>query len=1167
MPLIKALLHWSLPANFKTGKTTTPGVRPLGWIAALLLLFAMPASLFAQGTSAALSGTVTDPSGASVPAATVILQNVDTQTEQKTVSTESGSFSLINVQPGNYTVRVTKDGFNTLEKTGLVFQVNQTATLNFALTVGSTTQTVDVSATVSTVDSSTAELGTVVSERSVKDLPLNGRNFTQLLTLTPGISPVSVGQNSGGGGGFAGAAIGTFTFPSVGGQRNRSNMFLLDGVNDLAFIGNYNYSPIIDDIQEFKVQSHNDLAEFGQVSGGIINVASKAGSNTFHGSAWEFLRNEKLDARNYFQTTRNPLRQNQFGATLGGPVSIPHLYSGKDRTFFFFAYEGYHQSQNTQSVVRAPTPAQLSGDFSALLAQANPVQLYNPYSTRVLPGGGYVRDPFPNNQIPSTLLSPTALLYANTLLPTPSTQTISGGNLYDNTKAIVKSNSYSGRIDQTFGTRDVLFGRISYSNQPITNSAGYPGALNTISIESWNIGVHESHSFSPTAILDLTFGRNVGHDITAVTFTRAPADFGQQLISSGITSKYLTGFLSTPATLTPLISVTGYTSTGGNNLQNTQLANTYQGNADFTKILGRHTVKVGGVYNSLNYYGPIAGASMGFSPFQTADLNPAPNSKAITGDGLASFLLGVPNSSQRRDSLETEHNGSIDGVYVQDQWKVSPNLSLNLGFRYDVALWPYYGDFKSGQGYVGSMDLSNGTYVISATPPACSDTVGAPCIVGGALPANVVVTKNSNHGIHNTDYGNWQGRVGFAYRAAPNTSVRGGYSRFYDEWNGVAQFSQNVGGNWPSIGLIDIESQNQNIPTATITDPTSQGRGVINYPPATPFGNSTFYFNPSMKTPYTDQWNLGIDQQFNSATTMSISYVGSHSGRLDLGGIHNTARIPSNGTAAQVAQLRQYPYIVPTYYDDSTGNSNYHALQTRLTGHTHTGLTYLVSYTWSKSIDLASSGDFGAEGTSLQNPYNPQADRSVSGFDLTHIFSGSLVYELPFGRGHALNPSNRIGSYFAGGWQVNAIVNIASGAPFEVDYNGDNANTGNTFVRGNQIGMPFSPQRGQRQTGADSHGVYWLNTASFAIPDRYTFGTMGRNSLRGAANRNLDLSIFRTFPIHDALALTIRGESFNLTNTPIFSNPDTTLGDPNFGYTNSTQNNPRQVQLAAKFTF
>ncbi len=701
----------SLLYRVRTETTFGARYRPLhsfwmGALATVLLVLVAPAELRAQGSSASLSGTVTDPSGASVPAAAVVLKNVATDAEQKTVTSDSGSFSLINVLPGSYTIRVSKSGFTTLEKTGVVLQVNQSATLNFALAVGSAEQTVDVTTTVSTVDSSTAELGTVVSERSVKDLPLNGRNFTQLLTLTPGISPVSVGQNSGGGGGFAGSAIGTFTFPSVGGQRNRSNMFLLDGVNDLAFIGNYNFSPIVDDIQEFKVQSHNDLAEFGQVSGGIINVATKSGTNTFHGSAWEFLRNEKLDARSYFLPKRNPLRENQFGGTFGGPLSIPHLYNGKDRTFFFFAYEAFHQSQATQNVVLAPTAAELGGDFSGLLAGG--IQLYNPFSTRVDPvTGGYLRDVFPNNQIPSGLLSAPALLYAKTLLPTAGAP-VSGGNLYDTTKQIVKSNSYSGRLDQTFGTRDALFGRVSYSNQPITDSAGYPGALNTISIESWNVGVHESHSFSPTAFLDLTFGRDVGSDIQATSYTRAPSDFGAQLISSGVTPKFITGFLSTPPILIPKITINGYTSTGGNNLQNTQLANTYQAGGHFTKILGRHTMKVGAIYSSLNFYGPIAGASASFSAFQTSNLQNAggPSGKG-TGNALASFVLGVPSSSQRRDSLETEHGGSIDGVYLQDQFKVTPNLSLNVGVRYDISIWPSYGDLKSGQGYVGTMNLTN----------------------------------------------------------------------------------------------------------------------------------------------------------------------------------------------------------------------------------------------------------------------------------------------------------------------------------------------------------------------------------------------------------------------------------------------------------------------------
>ena len=1133
-------------------------------LAILLFASTFASTLFAQGSSAALSGNVVDPAGASVPSAVVILQSVDTHVEQKTVTSDNGSFSLLNIQPGPYTLRVSKEGFSTLEKSGIVLQVNQTATLNFALAVGSTTQTVDVEALVSVLDSSTAELGTVVGEQSVKDLPLNGRNFTQLLTLTPGVSPVSVGQNSGGGGGFAGAAIGTFTFPSVGGQRNRSNMFLLDGVHDLAFIGNYNYSPIVDDIQEFKVQSHNDLAEFGGVVGGIINVASKSGSNTFHGSGWEFLRNEKLDARNYFQTSRNPLRQNQFGVTVGGPVSIPHLYKGKDRTFFFFGYEAFHQSQATQSTILVPTAAQLGGDFSALRdSQGLFVQLYNPFTTTFdAANNRYTRDPFPNNQIPTSLISPISALYAKTLLPAagPVIAGTGGQNLFDNTKAIVKSNNYTGRMDEALTARDNLFGRVSYADEPISGSAGYPGALNTTLIESWNIAVHESHIFSPSTIVDLTFGRNLGNAVITTTYVNAPKDFGTQLASAGLTPKFITGFLGTPDTLTPKIGIANYASTGGNNIQATQIANTYQFGGDFTKILGRHTIKAGVVFQSNNFFGPIAGSNINFGASQTASLytqQSAPGVSSTTGNGLASFLLGVQSNSLRRDSLESEHGGWIDGIYLQDQFKVSQNLSVNVGFRYDVSLWPAYGDLKNGQGYVGSMDLSNGTYVVSAAPPACSPTQGAPCLPGGVLPNNVVVTGNSNHGIHNTDYGNRQGRVGFAYKATTNTAIRAGYSRFYDEWNGVAQFAQNVGGNWPSVGLLDTGQQNINTINATISDPANQGSGALSYPPATPFGNQTFYFAPNMKTPYTDQWNIGIDQQFSKVATLSIAYAGSHGGRLDLGGIHNTARVASTGNAASVKSLRQYPYIVPTFYDDSVGNSNYHALQTRFVSTARNGLTYLVSYTWSKSIDLASSGDFGAEGTSLQDPYHPQRDRSVSGFDLTHIFSASAVYELPFGKGRRFATSGVI-SALTGGWQLNGIVNFNTGAPYQVDVSQDIANTGVGFVHSNVVGKPFTSPRLPSK---------WLNPASFATPAFGAFGTMGRNAIRDPWNKNLDLSLFRTIPLYDRVALTLRLETFNLTNSVVFGRPNTTLNSTNFGVITSTANNPRQLQLAAKITF
>jgi len=1113
----------------------------------------MPHLSYAQSASAAVNGTVTDVSGALIQDTQIVLRNVDTGVQKSTLTGITGTYSMTDILPGNYSMRAVKNGFKTEETTGIILHVNQTGTLDFTLNVGSSTQTLTVTANLSVVESTTAELGTVISRKPVNDLPLNGRNFTQLLTLTPGVSPISVAQNGGGGGGWAGNALGKFTFPAVNGQRNRSNMFLVDGVVDLALLGSYNYSPIIDEIQEFKVQSHNDLAEFGGVVGGVINVVTKGGTNTLHGSAWEYLRNEQLDARNYFLPVRNPLRQNQFGVTLGGPVVVPRLYNGKDKTFFFFAYEGFRQSQAAQSIVRAPTAAELNGDFSSLLGQG--ITIYNPFSTTPDPAnpGQFTRDPFPGNIIPQNLLSPASELYAKTLFPAAG-PAIPGGNLFDTTTALQNNDSFTGRIDENLGTHDVLSGRISHYNEPSSSSGGYPGTLNQISIYGWNAGVHESHAFGQGAILDLHFGRNLGLDTILKVFKNAPPDFPTALIQAGFSQKYISNFKSFSGDVIPVIGINGYISTSGNNGQSEQLADNYQFGGDFTKILGRHTFKIGYDYTTVNFFGPVYGAGEGTSAFQTSNLE----SPSGTGDALASFLLGVPDNSEWRDALVTEHNGSIQNGYVQDQYKVTPRLSINLGVRYDVSKWPVYGSLADGTGFVGNLDLTNGTYLVSAVPGPCSATVGAPCIPGGTLPAKVSVTTNKDRNLHFTDYGNWQGRFGVAYRLRQNISVRGGYSRFYDEWNGVTQSAQNVGGVWPSVGVFNINSQNENIPTSTIGDPLNLGGGALFYPSATPFTNASFYYNPHLKTPYVDQWNVGIDQQFGSHTTLSVAYAGSHSGRLDLGGIKNTARFPGPGDAATVASRRQFPYITPTFYDDSTGNSNYNSLQTRLSQTSHNGLTYLISYTYSKSIDLACSGSYGVEGCGLQNAYNPRADRSVSGFDLTHFFSGSVNYELPFGRGHSLTSSNRVLSYLAGGWQLNGIVTLQSGTPYDVTFAGDLANTGNTFVRANVVGDPSLSHR----TPAE-----WINTSAFVTPAPFTFGDMGRNSLRSDWYRNLDLSLFKGFTIKDQMQVEFRAEAFNALNQVVFAAPGNTINSPNFGVVTSTANTPRQLQLALKLTF
>ncbi len=1114
-------------------------------------------------SAASITGSVADSSGAVIPGARVVVENSDTNVKQETVSSTSGTYSLINLVPGHYVIDVTKNGFSTEHLANVVLGVAQTASFNFTLNAGAVNQEVTVSAEQSNVESTTSELGTVIATRAVNNLPLNGRNFTELLELTPGVSPVSVGQNSAGGGGFAGQALGTFTFPSVNGARNRSNMFLLDGVTDLgSFIGNYNYQPIVDDIQEFKVQSHNDLAEFGQVAGGIVNVVTKSGTNSLHGSVWEYLRNSAFDARNYFLPTVNPLRQNQFGAAVGGPVLIPRLYNGKNKTFFFFSYEGFRQSQAAQNVLITPTAAELSGDFSGDFAKG--VIIYNPFSTTPDPNnpGEYLRTPFPGDQIPSNLISPAALLYAKTLFPAPNAALSTGQNSVDTTPTETNSNSYTGRIDQSFGERDQIFGRFSYYNQPSSGSAGYAGFKSIGDLHGYNVAVHGSHTFNPTSIVEGYFGRNFGDDLTTRAFPNAPSGFANQLIAAGFSSAFLDGFLSQSGPFIPLLGIPGYIGpgTGDNNIQDTQIANTYQYGGSFTKVFNRNTIKFGGVFATNNSRSPISGVSESSSAFQTSNLeSPTSATGAPTGDALASFLLGLPTSAQRRNVLETEHHGQEDGLYIQDQIQVNKNLAVNVGFRWDVAVWPIYGNtLANGQGYVGDINLSNGTYLVNAIPPACSPTVGAPCIPGGALPAHVIQTPFANRALHQTDFSNFQPRVGLAYHPMEKTSILAGYSRFYDEWNSVVQFSQNAGGNWPSVSELNQDTLNTNVPTVSITNPFSQGTGAVVDPPATPFSETAYYFSPYFKTPLTDQWNFQVEQGFAAATVFTIGYVGSHSSRLDLGGLYNTAEYPGPGDAATVASRQEFPYITPTNYDSSTGNANYNALETSLKQSTRHGLTYLVSYTWSKAIDLAASGSFGAEGTLLQNPYDPQADRSVSGFDLRNNFSASVNYELPIGRGKLLNLNNGLLNSLVGGWMVNGIVSLHSGSPYSVTVNGDVANVGNTFVQADLVGNP-NPAR---KTAAE-----WFNPAAFVSPPEYSFGTFGRNGLISDAYKDVDFSAFKSFTLPERMAIEFRAEAFNLFNNVVFSAPDSTVGDPDFGAVSSTANTARELQFALKLTF
>ena len=1128
---------------------------PLLTLAALILLHAGRVS--AQQAAASINGVVSDPSGAAVAGATITLMALDTNVVRTATSNAAGIYAFVNIPPARYALEVAKEGFASASQSDFEVFVNQTATYDFHLAVGTKRDTITVDARDPDVVSSTAELGTVLGERAVNDLPLNGRNFTQLLPLTPGVSPISVAQNAGGGGAFAGNAIGLFTFPAVNGQRNRSNMFLLDGVNDLgSFIGNYNFAPIIDTVQEFKVQSHNDEAEFGQVLGGIVNVVSKAGTNTYHASLWEFVRNEQFDARNFFAATRDPLRQNQFGVAGGGPVWIPRLYKGTSRTFFYGGYEGYRQSQASSTPILVPTEKELTGDFSG-----DGTTIYNPFTTRPDPNnpGSYLRTPFPGNIIPSNMLSPASLEWAK-LFPAPGSSTLAGYNLTNTTPEHTNQDSYQMRVDQIFNAHDVLFARISYytqteTGQPSLTGGGLPGAIQELNLTGWNGAVHETHSFGPSAVLDLHFARNWGDDANNQNVLNAPANFASNLITSGFAPSFISDYRGGTGPYIPTVGISGYAG-AGQHVQDTLLTDTWEFGGDFTKIIGRHSIRMGAEFATNNTRSPLYYSVVNFTSYETSDVE----SPGGTGNALASFLLGVPDNALRRNVLVTTHGGWVDGAYIQDQWRVSDRLTLNIGLRWDVTLWPIYGTSGTPDSYVGDLNLNNGTYLLANVPAACSATTGFPCIpADGALPAHVVVTGQRNGAIIHNSYDDWQGRFGFAYRLTGKTVVRGGYGRFYDSWNSVVQLAQNYGGTWPDIGQLTVNNLNQTYPTVGIGNPLTLGSGAVQYPAANPFSQVAYFVDPYFKVPYSDQWNLEVERSLGRGTAISVAYVGSHSLHLDLGGYQNVAKTPGPGDAATVASRQPYPYISPTNYDQSIGQSKFDALEVRLKHRFSGGLSYLLNYTWSKSMDVACSGSFGVEGCELQNPYDMNADRSVSGFDLPQNFNGSWNWEIPFGKGRSHGAGNSFLTYLAANWRLNGILSLYAGVPFDVTVNGDIANTGNILERANLVLQnPYLPNKGPNG---------WLNPAAFAVPPDYTFGSLGRNSLRTDWTRNLDLSLFRHFPIGDKATIEFRAEAFNLTNTPIFGQPNSVLNAPNFGTINSISNSPRQVQFSLKALF
>ncbi|HSE34060.1 MAG TPA: TonB-dependent receptor [Pyrinomonadaceae bacterium] len=1201
-------------------------------LAATLLLVLSASLIIAQTSTGEVNGTITDPNGSALPGAMVKLINQATKIETEVKTNDGGNFTIINVKPGSYVLRVEMRNFKGLQTAPFTVGVSETITQNLQLTLGEVSETVEVTAENEVVQRTTTELGTVINQRAVEDLPLNGRNFTQLLTLTPGVTPVSTSQNRSIGGveGNVGIPGSGFADPSFHGQLNRSKLYFYDGIINTNIRGpNYIVIPNIDLVQEFKVVGHDAKAEFGGASGGVMNMVSKSGGNSFHGSAFEYVRNDAFDARNSFDvcTTARckpgqrvpdkplPFRQNQFGGVLTGPIF-------KNRTFFAVGYDGWRYTQPTLAQSYVPTAAELNGDFTNTSIFNPRRTIFNPYSTRQV-GSGFVRDQFrcdaAGNPLPvnaqkqqdQTIGSvcakiPQALIFKpmqDFFLKYSTAPNFTGdpnSNFAQNRATTNNSNGYQIRIDHRLFDNDNIFFRYTEHRVSVLNPIGENGSTGGGS-KGRNYGGGWTHVFTPNIVLDVRAGYA----------GRPGVDASQQNQHElGTEPLAALGFLDIEKYGGLLVRLANWTAGGSADFGVRGEALRENPNWSVTPniswLRGNHNFKFGAWYIEAKRIQLNTFQRYNFSDEQTR--NPA--TSTATGLSLASALLGFPDNFQAQ--LPTLHGGPVQfkysswAAYGQDEWRVSRNVVLTLGLRYDYLNQP-----KTIDGRLwNALDLFGQKWIIGAEtmPPFCSVAQQAPCIPDAFkndAHFNNVVVAGQKFFAPPPVKDNIGPRIGVAWSLNPKTVIRAGYGLYWDALPARSQYAQNdlESTVWPDAtafaGTANTSASFINGSFVNIIQAQAQGFATP-LPTTTPWNISGFADDPNYKDPYSHQWHFEVQRELSRAVMVSVAYVGSKNGRLPYSGLANTASQASPaGTASSVIDaLRPMPWVGASLnYTLSKGTSNYNALETTFQRRFTNGFSTLLSYTWGKSIDTG-SGYFNVEngpggGSTLQNYHDPSSGRGVSSYDITHFLSWATVYELPFGKGKRWVKDGPA-SWVLGNWQANYILQTRTGQPFNLQVTGDIANlrgsapsAPGTYMRPNVIADPYAPgpvpanpDPACQRTVADPNPgraaaqtrtrLTWFNPCAFTIPTVGTFGNFGRNVLRGKAVFNTDLSLFKSFPIKEDMKLQFRMEMFNVFNIQNWDVPSAlTINAANPGRITALAQGttPRQIQFGLRFVF
>jgi hypothetical protein len=1077
-------------------------------------LFLLSTSLIlAQTSTGSITGVVSDSSGAVVPGATVRLIGTDTGDLARELTTAGdGSFSAPLLRPSTYTVEVSATGFKRLVRSGIVLRVDDTLTLRLTLEPGTVTDSVTVTASAELLEERTNTLGQVIDDRSIQQLPLNGRNYLELGNLTAGAVPSTRSRDR--------------SFSAYG-NRGLQNAFLLDGARNQNYLRGLDnrardaMRPSLEAISEFKVQTSNYSAEYGASAGAVVNVVTRSGTNQFHGSAFEFLRNNALDARDYFlpATSDQPLFiQHQFGGSLGGPIV-------RNRAWFHGAYQRTHLSEGDTGRQTVPLPSELSGQFR--------VPVYDPYSTRPNPSGaGFVRDIFPANSIPASRFDRVGRSVAERY-PAPNLAGVAN-NYFANPLQATRINNATFRGDFRLSDKDNFFGRYSFDNGMFSRLPILPPGAQTpvnreIPARSWGIGY--TRIIGPTMVNELRVAYNFTGVIQDSTLPR------DEVVAGSLDPRVNSSI--------PTFSVTGYAQIGGQpagfgNVPLDKQSKVTNISDNFTWVRGKHTIRTGFDFQYIDV--PTFAALQGRGNFGfTGVFSQNPLSRPGTGNPVADLLLGLPNQITVGTPSDAKERAANYYAYVQDDWNVTPTLTLNLGVRYEVTS-PFYDANNRLANIVLDPGPLFGQYVLAGDP---------------RLPRALMAL----------DRNNWAPRAGFAWRARKTLVVRGGGGIFFAQDEGLG-VSQRMTNNPPFVGFggYNIISDQLN-PSSTIAL-----SGQLPPRPA-PINPKDFVLQPgntlqirSWPTrntiPYVAQWNLSIQKELPGNILWEVNYVGNSGVKL-YGAYEGNQPLPGPGGVNARRPLRSITSgsilaVAPWV------NSKYHGLSTRVEKRFSGGFNFLGVYTWGRAldmqtnVDLADGAGFVAGFGQVMDAYNRRLNYGLGDHHVAHRFVLNGLWELPFGRGKPYLTSGA-GSWLLGGWALSGITTVATGPPLTITLNFDNSNTGNSNrpdrLANGAIGNPTVER--------------WFDTSAFAAPAQFTHGSAGRNILTAPGTVVTDLSVQRNFPmpLGEASRLEFRAEAFNAFNTPQLGIPGTTLGTPNFGIIGATARANRQIQFGLRLLF